>query len=133
MTQATLINLHPNQYSQELHQYPFAINLDRCDESCNTINDFSNKVCVLNKIEDLNLWMLNMIAGTNELKTLKHISSESKCKFDGRKSNSNQKWSNDKYWCQCKSLKKKKKKKKKKTCVRKRLYMKSWFMQLSIW
>ena len=26
MTQPTLINLHPNEYSQELRYYPFAVN-----------------------------------------------------------------------------------------------------------
>ena len=30
MTQPTLINLHPNDYSQGFCYYPFAINLDRC-------------------------------------------------------------------------------------------------------
>ena len=44
-----------------------------------------------------------MIAGINELKTLtKHISSECKCKFDGRKCNSDQWWNNDKCQCECK-------------------------------
>ena len=28
--QPTLINLHPNEYSQEFHCYPFAVKLDRC-------------------------------------------------------------------------------------------------------
>ena len=28
MTQATLINLHPNQYTQGLRYYPLAVNLD---------------------------------------------------------------------------------------------------------
>ena len=28
MTQATLINLHPNQYTQGLSYYPLAVNLD---------------------------------------------------------------------------------------------------------
>ena len=28
MTQPTLFNLHPNEYSQRLHYYPFAVNLD---------------------------------------------------------------------------------------------------------
>ena len=41
MTQPTLINLHPNEYGQELHYYPFAINLDRCTRSCNTLDDLS--------------------------------------------------------------------------------------------
>ena len=28
MIQPTLINLHPNEYSQEFHCYPFAVKLD---------------------------------------------------------------------------------------------------------
>ena len=65
MIQLTLINLHPNDHSQEFHYYPFAVKLDRCVGSCNTLNDLSNKVCVLNKTEDLNLSMFNMITGIN--------------------------------------------------------------------
>ena len=41
--QPTLINLHPNEYNQEFHHYP------------NAINDLSNKLCVPNRTEDLNL------------------------------------------------------------------------------
>ena len=38
-----------------------------------------------------------MITGINESKILtKHISWKSKCKFDGTKCNSNQKWNNNK-------------------------------------
>ena len=47
--QPTLINLHPNEYSQELHYYPFAVKLDKCVGSCNTLNDLSNKVCAPKK------------------------------------------------------------------------------------
>ena len=60
----TLINLHPNEYIQGLHYYQFAVNLD----SCNTLNDLSNKVCVKYKKEDLNLYIFNIITGMNELK-----------------------------------------------------------------
>ena len=65
MTQPTLINLHPNEYSQELHYDPFAVKLDTCVGSCNTLNDLSNKVCVPYKTEDLNLSVFNMITGIN--------------------------------------------------------------------
>ena len=59
--------------------------------------DLSNKVYVPNKTEDLNLSVFNMITGVNESKTLtKHISCESKCRFDRRKCNSDQWWNNDK-------------------------------------
>ena len=49
----TLINLHPNKCSYELHYYPFVINLDRGAGSCNTLDDLSNTVCVPNEAEDL--------------------------------------------------------------------------------
>ena len=103
MTQPTLINLYSNEYSQEFHYYPFAVKLDRCAGSCNTLNDLSNKVCVPNKTEDLNLSVFNMITGINESKTLtKHISCECKCRFDRRKCNSDQWWNNDKCRRECK-------------------------------
>ena len=70
--------------------YPFAVKLDRCVGSCDIVNYLSIKVCVPNKTEDLNLSIFNMITGINKLKTLtKHVSCKSKCKFDGRKHNSN--------------------------------------------
>ena len=47
--------------------------------------------------------MFNMITGTNECKSLtKHISRKCKCKFDGGKCNSNQKWNNNRCLCRCK-------------------------------
>ena len=47
--------------------------------------------------QDLHIIVFCMIAGVNEFKTLiKPISCESKCKFEGRKCSSNQKWNNNK-------------------------------------
>ena len=81
--QPTLINLHPNKYIEVFNFYPFAVKLDRCAGSCNNINDLSNKLCVTNKTEDLNLSVFNMITEINESKTLrKYISCECRCKFD---------------------------------------------------
>ena len=77
MIQPTLIILHPNEYSEESHYYPFLVKLDRCVGSCNTLNDLSNKICLSNKTEDLNLSVLNMITAINESKILtKDISRE---------------------------------------------------------
>ena len=65
--------------------------------SCNTLNSLSNKLLVPNKREDLNIHVFNMITGINQSKILaKHVC-ECKCKFDGRKCNSNQKWNNKKF------------------------------------
>ena len=95
MNQPSLINSHPNEYSQEFHYHPFAVKLDRCVGSCNTLNNLPNEVCFPNKTEDLNLSVSNMITEINESKTLtKHTSCECKCKFDGRKCNSDQ-WRNN--------------------------------------
>ena len=66
MTQPTLINLHPNEYSQKFHYYPFAVNLDRCVGSFNTLNDLSSEVCGPNKTEYLNLSVFKMITVINE-------------------------------------------------------------------
>ena len=69
MIQLTLINLHPNEYSQEFHYYLFAVELDRFVGSC--------KVCIPNKTKALNLNIFNMTTGLNESKALtKHISCE---------------------------------------------------------
>ena len=55
------------------------------------------------KTEDLNRSIFTMITGITESKTLtKHLSCECKCKFNGKKCNSNQWWNNDKCWCECK-------------------------------
>ena len=68
--QPTFVNLHPNEYSQKFHYYPFTIKLDKYVGSCNTLNDLPIKVCVPNKTEDLNLVVFNIITGINESKTL---------------------------------------------------------------
>ena len=99
MTQPTIINLNPNEYTQRFRFYSFAVSLDRSMESRDTLNDLSNRICVPNKTEDLNLKVFNKITGINESKILtKHISCKCKYMFDGRKCNSNQNWNKDKCW-----------------------------------
>ena len=51
--QTTFISSYPT--SQELHYCRFAVKLDRFVRSCNTLHDLSNKLCVPNQTEDLNL------------------------------------------------------------------------------
>ena len=76
--------------------------LDRCAGNSSTLIDLSNKLYILNKIEDLNLIVFIMISEINESKTLtKHISCECKCKLDGTKCKSNKWWKNDKCQCEC--------------------------------
>ena len=49
---------------------PFAVKLDKFVRSYNILNDWSNKVCVPNKTEDLDIHVLNMNAGKNKSKVL---------------------------------------------------------------
>ena len=79
MIQSTLVNLHPNELAQNLLYYPFAVDLDRCMGSCNTLNNLSNRLCVPEKTEDLDMNVFNMITGINVKITItkkltKHIS-----------------------------------------------------------
>ena len=65
--------------------------------SLNTQNDLSNKVSVANETEDLDISTFNMNTGINESETLtKHILCACKCRFHGRKCNSDPCWNNDK-------------------------------------
>ena len=72
--------------NNNLRFYRLKVKSDRCVLSCNTINDLSNKVCVPNKTQYLNIHVFNLITEKNESKTLtKDTSCKCKCKFDGRK------------------------------------------------
>ena len=43
--QPILVNLHPNECSQEFHYCPFTVKLDRCVGSCNNLNGLSISMC----------------------------------------------------------------------------------------
>ena len=62
----------------------------------NTVEYAFGRLCVPNKIEDMNLKVFDMTKGKNEPKKVKHISYECRCEFDLGKCNSKQKWNNDK-------------------------------------
>ena len=88
MARPTLIDLN----HVELNYYPFMISLDKCNGSCNTLDDLSTKIYVPCETKNRNLKAFNMIKRVNNAKTLvKHISCDCKCKFDSTTCNSNQK------------------------------------------
>ena len=72
--QPTLINLHPNEESQKLHYYPFAVKLEKCVGICYNVNYLSNKVCAPNETKVLSIHGFNMITGKCKYN----------CKFDGK-------------------------------------------------
>ena len=48
--QPNLINLHPNEFNQELHFYTFVVKLDNCIGSCNTLNNIEYVFQIKQKI-----------------------------------------------------------------------------------
>ena len=100
MVRTILTDFNPDEWNQRLHYYPFMVNLDSCNGSCNTLDVTSGRVCVPNKTEEISLNVFDMITRINESKTLpKHISCKCKCKFDSRKFDTNWNWNKDKYRC----------------------------------
>ena len=112
VAEPSLNNLHVNEYTQALPYYPFAVFLDRCIGSCNTLNfnDLSNGVFVLNQTEDVDLKVFNMITETTESKTLTntyHANINASLmveiwiwiKWINWNCNLNQKWNKGKCWC----------------------------------
>ena len=51
----TFINLNSNQHYQRLRYHPFMVSFNKCNGSCNFFDDFLSRVCVANKIKDVNL------------------------------------------------------------------------------
>ena len=79
MTRPILIDLNPDEYNQGLHYYPFMVNLDRFNENFNTHDGLASRICVPNKIKDVNLSACNMTTKIKKEKKLaKHISCQCK-------------------------------------------------------
>ena len=55
-----------NICNKELNYCPFMLNLDRCNASCNTLDDPSGRICVPNKTDDATLSAFNMTTRINE-------------------------------------------------------------------
>ena len=61
------------------------ISLDKCNGSCNAVDELSTKICVQSETKDINFKLFNMITRINEVKTLvKRILYDCKCKLDSR-------------------------------------------------
>lgn len=58
------VNVNPNE---PLH-YPFVVSLDKCGRSCNTIDGPYTRVCVSNKLKNINLKELYLMSRFNELR-----------------------------------------------------------------
>ena len=62
MVRTMLIDLNADEFRYS----PFIIRINRCNGSCNTVEDTFGRIYVPNKIEDVSLKVFNMIKGINE-------------------------------------------------------------------
>ena len=91
MIRPFLIDFNP----VEINCYPFMISLDKCNKSCDVVDELSTEKCV--PIETKDVKIFTMITMITEVKILvKHTSYDCKCKFNSTTCNLNQKWNNDK-------------------------------------
>ena len=94
ITSPTLLVLNPVEFSY----YPFMISLDKCNGSCNAVDDLSTKECVPSQTKDINVKVFNMLTRVNEAE-VKHVLCECKSKFGSTVCNSQQKWNDNKWHC----------------------------------
>ena len=84
----TLVNVNSN----EPLYYLFNVSVDKCGESCNTIDNPYTRVYVPNEIENINAKGFNLISRVNETRFLDyHESCECKCRLNESVCNSMQK------------------------------------------
>ena len=82
-----------NRNSDEPLYYQFTVSVNKCDESYNTIDGPYARVCVLNKVESMNLKVFNLISRVNETRFLvQHESCKYKCGLNESVYCSKQKW-----------------------------------------
>ena len=85
--------------------YPYSITMNKCEGSCNTINDPYAKLCGPDAIKKINFEVFNLMSRTNESR---HIdwNKTYKCTYrlDANVCNNKQRWNKDKCKCECKEL-----------------------------
>ena len=88
MTIAALIDLNTFKFNY----YLFMIILDKCNRSCNTVDDLFLKMYFLSERKGVNVKVFNMTARLYGAKALvEHLLWDCKCKLDITACNSNQK------------------------------------------
>ena len=96
-----IININSN----ETTFYPNSIEVNKCNGSCNNINDPYAKLCVPDVVENINVKVFNLMSRTSETRQIKsHETCKCKCRLDPNVFNNKQRRNNDKCRCECKEL-----------------------------
>ena len=63
--------------------YSYGILVNKCSSSCNDINNFYAKLCVLDVVKNMNIKLFNQISRTNETRYVSwHETCKCKCRLD---------------------------------------------------
>ena len=85
--------------------YDYSITINKCKDSCNTINDTYAKLCVPDTIKNINVKVFNLVSKTNAKRRIEwHKTCKCKCRLDASVCNNKQRWNEDKCRCECKEL-----------------------------
>ena len=91
--------------SNEPTFYPYSILVNKCNGSCNNINDPYAKLCVPDVAKIVNVKVFNLMSGTNETRHIEwHETCKRKWRLDANVFDNKQRWNNDKCRCECKEL-----------------------------
>ena len=84
---------------------PFVVSVNKRGGSCNTISDLYARVCVPNKVKNMNAKIFNLMSRLNKIRFfVQHKSCG--CNVNWMKSvcNSKQKWNHSEWRCECKEV-----------------------------
>ena len=97
----TIMNINSN----EPLFYFYSIFVNKCNGSCNNINDPYAKLCVPDAVNNINYKVFNLMLRINEARHVTwHETCTCKCRLDATVCNNKQCWNNDKCRCECKEL-----------------------------
>ena len=82
--------------------YPYNVLVNKCSESCNTLDDPMAKMCIPNVIKRVNMKVHNFLMRLNETRNvLWHESCKCVCRLNSSVCNSKQIWNSDTCSCDC--------------------------------
>ena len=94
-----------NVNSNEPSFHPYSIKINKCSDSCNSINDSYAKLCVPDVFKNINVKVFNLMSRTNETMHIEwHETCKCKCTLDASVCNNKQRWNKNKCRCACKEL-----------------------------
>ena len=83
--------------------YAFSIKVNKCNGNCNNINDPYARICVPDKVKNLNAKVFNLMTLTNETRHIEwHETCKCICRLDQIICNSKQRYNEDKCRFECK-------------------------------